>query len=207
MSTIASRKISRTLSTLAVAALSVLGSSAMAEEELQPKEPLKGFYGGIAAGVGVNRWQCGDSCDRARLSGKLFGGMYLTPSMAMEINYFVFGGMNRAFNGEDAKDRGISAERQHTKVLTLGVMKEFPLLENFTSQMRIGVAHVERKRSVVAWGSSESVAVRDHTNAIYVGLGLGFEVSPEVKLLSTLDYVVNGRNSHVLMGVGALAEF
>ena len=85
MSTIASRKISRTLSTLAVAALSVLGSSAMAEEELRPAPELRpaaapwGVYVGAAAGLGLIQWDwnkekkfdCELNCDRVSFSGKI----------------------------------------------------------------------------------------------------------------------------------------
>ena len=138
MSTIASRKISRTLSTLAVAALSVLGSSAMAEEELKPAARQWGIYAGGNIGVGAAQWDCDVACDRARLSGKVFGGKRLTPGLAAEINYMVFGGMDRSYGTPRADS--VLAERRSVRALTAGINWEVELLEGFVNQIRLGWA-------------------------------------------------------------------
>ena len=147
MSTIASRKISRTLSTLAVAALSVLGSSAMAEEELKPAARQWGIYAGGNIGVGAAQWDCDVACDRARLSGKVFGGKRLTPGLAAEINYMVFGGMNRSYGTPRADS--VLAERRSVRALTEADEAALPLFVAVRQFWLLG----EYAGRVPVWGS------------------------------------------------------
>lgn len=204
MSTIASRKISRTLSTLAVAALSVLGSSAMAEEELKPAARQWGIYAGGNIGVGAAQWDCDVSCDRARLSGKVFGGKRLTPGLAAEINYMVFGGMDRSYGTPRADS--VLAERRSVRALTAGINWEVELLEGFVNQIRLGWAFKRVDDDQALAGGAER-SVRDYRQAPYVGVGLAMNITRDIRLLQSFDYIIDGKESLYLFSVGASAEF
>lgn len=204
MSTIASRKISRTLSTLAVAALSVLGSSAMAEEELKPAARQWGVYAGGNIGVGAAQWDCDVACDRARLSGKVFGGKRLTPGLAAEINYMVFGGMNRSYGTPRADS--VLAERRSVRALTAGINWEVELLEGFVNQIRLGWAF-KRVDDDQALAGGADRTVRDYRQAPYVGVGLAMNITRDIRLLQSFDYIIDGKESLYLFSVGASAEF
>ena len=206
MSTIASRKISRTLSTLAVAALSVFGSSAMADTELQPQSRPWGIYAGGNLGVGAAQWDCDVSCDRARLSGKVIGGKRLTPGLAAELNYMIFGGMNRANGTAQSMATNIATERRSTRVLTAGINWEVELLEGFTNQIRVGWALKRVENEQVLVGGAERT-VRDYRQAPYVGVGLAMNISRNIRLLQSFDYIIDGQESLYLFSVGASAEF
>lgn len=206
MITTASRKISRTLSTLAVAALSVLGSSAMAEEELRPAAAPWGVYVGGNLGVGAAQWDCDAACDRARLSGKIFGGKRLTPGLAAEVNYMVFGGMDRANDTPRATATGINAERRQVRALTAGINWEVELLEGFTNQIRVGWAFKRIDSDLALVGGADK-SVRDYRQAPYFGVGLAMNISRNVRLLQSFDYIIDGHESLYLFTVGASAEF
>lgn len=202
MITIASRKISRSLSTLAVATLSLLGSSAMAQD-LQPQARPWGIYAGGSLGVGAAQWDCTVSCDRTRMSGKIFGGKRLTPGLAAELNYMVFGGMNRQSNTVSS---GIALERRNVRAITAGINWEVELLEGFTNQIRAGWAFKRVERDLSLAGGVEK-RVNDHKSAPYVGVGLAMNVTRNVRLLQSFDYIIDGHESLYLFTVGASAEF
>lgn len=202
MITIASRKISRSLSTLAVATLSLLGSSAMAQD-LQPQARPWGIYAGGSLGVGAAQWDCTVSCDRTRMSGKIFGGKRLTPGLAAELNYMVFGGMNRQSNTVSS---GIALERRNVRAITAGINWEVELLEGFTNQIRAGWAFKRVERDLSLAGGVEK-RVNDHKSAPYVGVGLAMNITRNVRLLQSFDYIIDGHESLYLFTVGASAEF
>ena len=208
MITIASRKISRTLSTLAVAALSVLGSSAMAEEELKPAARQWGIYAGGNLGVGAAQWDCDVSCDRARLIGKVFGGNCLTLVLAVEINYVVFGGMERANGSGQSAATNIAVERRSVRALTAGINWEVELLEGFTNQIRVGWAFKRIDSDLVEPGvDGVERSVRDYRQAPYFGVGLAMNITRDIRLLQSFDYIIDGKDSLYLFSVGASAEF
>ena len=223
MSSITSRKISRTLSTLAVAALSVLGSSAMAQEELKPAPELRpaaapwGVYVGAAAGLGLIQWDwnkekkfdCELNCDRVSFSGKIFGGKRLTPGLAAEVNYLVFGALDRS-NSEDyavtPQSNGILEDKRTLRALTLGINWEVELLEGFTNQIRVGWA-VKRAEDARLMADGKRTTVTSHSTAPYVGVGLAMNITGNIRLQQGLDYIIDGKDSLYLFSVGASAEF
>lgn len=205
MSSTASRTISRSLSTLAVAALSVLGHAAVAQE-LQPLAPQWGIYGGMNLGVGAAQWHCGTACDRATFSGKIFGGKRLTPGLAAELNYMVFGGMDRANDSAGTAATGVAAERRVVRALTAGINWEVELLQGFTNQVRLGWAFKRTDRELSLPGGSETT-VRHYGSAPYFGVGLAYNLTRDVRLLSGFDYIIDGHDSLYLFSVGASVEF
>lgn len=205
MITIASRKISRSLSTLAVATLSLLGSSAMAQD-LQPQARPWGIYAGGSLGVGAAQWDCDVSCDRARMSGKIFGGKRLTPGLAAELNYMVFGGMNRQNGPAMTTSTLVAWERRSVRAITAGINWEVELLEGFTNQIRAGWAF-KRTDSNLTLASGSEKNVRAYKSAPYVGVGLAMNITRNVRLLQSFDYIIDGHDSLYLFTVGASAEF
>lgn len=204
MSTSAPSKISKSLSML-VAASSLVSLSAMAQ--MRESRPL-GIYGGGAFGVGVAQWPESDSTttNRAVFSGKFFGGKRLTPGLAAEINYLFFGALDRANDATKAAATGVASLRQKERALTLNINWEVELLNDFTNQLRFGWARTRKdERIVYADGSTASRISYD--GAPYLGAGLAFQATREVKLLSNFDYIVNGHESYYLFSVGAAAEF
>ena len=202
MNTSAQSKIVKSLSVL-VAATSLVSLSAMAQ--VRESSPL-GIYGGGAFGVGAAQWECGTTCDRATFSGKFFGGKRLTPGLAAEVNYMFFGGLNSANDSATTAATGVASERQKSRALTLGINWEVELLHDFTNQLHFGWARTRKDENIVY---SDSTTARKVTygNAPYVGAGLAFQATREIKMLSNFDYIINGHESYYLFSVGAAAEF
>lgn len=205
MITIASRKISRSLSTLAVATLSLLGSSAMAQD-LQPQARPWGIYAGGSLGVAASQRDCDMSCDRARMSGKIFGGKRLTPGLAAELNYMIFGGMNGVNGPAKNASTGVASERMSVRALTAGINWEVELLEGFTNQIRVGWAFKRTDKDLELNGGAVK-HVRDYKTSPYVGVGLAMNITRNVRLLQSFDYIIDGKDSLYLFTVGASAEF
>lgn len=205
MSISLSRTITHSLSTLAVAVLSVASLPAVAQE-LQPQSSPWGVYVGGNLGVGVAQWNCGTSCNRTAFSGKVFGGKRLTPGLAAELNYMIFGGMDRSNDNALAAATGLSAEHRRTRAWTAGINWEVELLEGFTNQLRAGWAFKRAERQLTRVNGS-TYSYNDYTSAPYVGAGLAMQLTRDVKLQSGLDYIIDGHNSLYLLSVGATVEF
>lgn len=210
MSISASRKIFASLSTMALAALSLTSVSAMAQE-LKPESAPLGLYAGANFGLSAAQWHCGTSCDRVTFSGKLFGGKRITPGLAAEVNYMFFGGMDRANDAARTAETGEAAMRQKERAVTVGINWEVELKHGFTNQLRAGVAFVHADRKVILADGSE-VRRFENSTAPYIGAGIAFQVARDVRLLSSFDYIMNGylannHDSQYLFSVGASAEF
>jgi hypothetical protein len=182
----------------------VLGAtSAWADPEIQ--SPPLGIYGGATLGVGASQWHCGTTCDRASFSGKLFGGKRLTPGLAAEINYMVFGGLNRANDTANAAATHIDSERQKFRAATVGINWEVELLQDFTNHIRLGWAFTKRVSDISYAGVT--TRVKDYGGAPYIGAGLSFRLTEAIRLVNGFDYIVDGHDSFYLFSVGASAEF
>lgn len=205
MSISASRKIFASLSTMALAALSLTSVSAMAQE-LKPESAPLGLYAGATFGLSAAQWHCGSSCDRVTFSGKLFGGKRITPGLAAEVNYMFFGGMDRANDTARTAETGEAAMRQKERAVTLGINWEVELKHGFTNQLRAGWAFTRQDQKITTADNTE-VRKMVYDSAPYVGAGIAFQVNREVKLLSGFDYIINGHESQYLFSVGASAEF
>lgn len=202
MSTTAQSKMSKSLSAL-VAALSLVSLSAMAQERQSSPE---GIYLGGTFGIGAAQWECGTSCNRTTFSGKFFGGKRLTPGLAAEVNYMMFGGLDRANDTATAAATGVSAVRQKMRALTLGINWEVELLNDFTNQLRVGWAFTRRAQNI-AYANGNTDRVNDYGSAPYLGAGLAFNVTREFKMLSNFDYIVKGHESYYLFSIGGALEF
>lgn len=189
------------------ASVSVMAQSeAMTSSQLQPADAPLGIYVGGTAGFGINNWQCDVTCDRATFSGKLFAGKRLTPGLAAELNYFVFGKTVRSNANPAAQATGYSVEERKVTAWTLGINWEVELIQDFTNQIRIGWGALEQKNTRLL-SNNTSVASKDHFTAPYIGAGLAFRLTRDIKLVSAVDAFFKGHNSQYLLSVGASAEF
>lgn len=198
-------RLSSSLVSTAAALLMTVGASAQAQE-LKPADPPFGYYVGATAGFGINNWHCDESCDRAVWSGKVFAAKRLTPGLAAEVNYFIFGKRERVNVGSVATRKGYTVEDRKANAWTVGINWEVDLIQDFTNQIRVGVARLEQKNERTLLNGRLSETKKDYT-APYLGAGLAFRLTNEIKLLSNADVIFKGRNSEYLLSVGAMAEF
>jgi len=204
MNATASRLSSALVST-AAALLMTVGASAQAQE-LQPARTPLGVYVGAAAGFGVNNWHCDVSCDRAVFSGKVFAAKRLTPGLAAEVNYFVFGNRTRSNGNAVAQVKGWDYEERKSHAWALGINWEVDLIQDFTNQIRLGFARVNQETEASLINGTVA-KTKDNFTAPYLGAGLAFRLTNEIKLLSNADVVFKGRRSEYLLTIGAMAEF
>lgn len=202
MSTIALRKLFKPLPVLA-AALSIVSMSASGQER---QDPDAGVYVGAAFGVGVAEWTSGTTTDRAAFSGKLFGGKRLTPGLAAEVNYFVFSKLNKGNDTAKARELGYEYVAQTETAWTIGINWEVELLHGFTNHLRAGWALARQRQIYKPVGGVETKKI-SYDQSPYVGAGLSFEFDRNLRLFTSADWIVNGRDSYYLLGVGASSEF
>lgn len=193
------------LSVAAAAVLMSVGVSAQAQT-LQPADAPLGVYVGGTLGFGINNWQCDATCDRAGFSGKVFGGKRLTPGLAAEVNYFVFGNTTRSNANPAARAMGYSTEERKVRAFALNVNWEVELIQDFTNQLRFGWGSLEQTNKRLL-NNNTYVESKEHVSAPYVGAGLAFRLTRDIKLISTVDAFFKGHNSQYLVSVGGMAEF
>lgn len=198
-------RLSSSLVSAAAALLMTVGASAQAQE-LRPVSSPFGVYVGATAGLGVNNWHCDESCDRAVFSGKVFAAKRLTPGLAAEVNYFIFGKRTRTNDGPVSQAEGYATEERKSRAWAVGINWEVDLIHDFTNQIRVGFARVQQKneRSLL---NGRTMEVKEDFTAPYLGAGLAFRLTNEVKLLSNADVIFKGRRSEYLLSIGAMAEF
>lgn len=189
----------------AAALLMTVGASAQAQE-LQPARSPWGVYAGATAGFGINNWHCDETCDRAVWSGKVFAAKRLTPGLAAEVNYFVFGKRTRTNVGAAAISQGWNSEERKSHAWTVGINWEVDLIQDFTNQIRVGFAKVTQETDQMTL-NGRIVNDKQNFTAPYLGAGLAFRLTNEIKLLSNADVIFKGRKSEYLLSVGAMAEF
>lgn len=189
----------------AAALLMTVGASAQAQE-LQPARKPLGVYAGATAGFGINNWHCDETCDRAVFSGKVFAAKRLTPGLAAEVNYFVFGKRTSSNDSDVAQVKGWTSGTLKSHAWALGINWEVDLIQDVTNQIRVGFAKVYNKTDANLIDGS-SVRIKDDFTAPYLGAGLALRLTNEVKLLSNADVIFKGRRSEYLLSIGAMAEF
>jgi hypothetical protein len=197
-------RIPSSLVAAAAATLMMVGASAQAQE-LRPAAAPVGVYVGGTAGFGINNWECDLSCDRAVWSGKVFAGKRLTPGLAAEVNYFMFGKRTRSNSAAAIKTLGYNYEDRSVRAWTVGINWEVDLIQDFTNQIRVGWAAAEQTKDV-GTGAGQTRS-KHHFTAPYVGAGLAYRLTNELKLLSNADFILRGRQGEYLLSVGAMAEF
>ena len=184
--------------------LMMVGASAQAQE-LQPARAPIGVYVGGTAGFGINNWKCDVTCDRAVFSGKVFAGKRLTPGLAAEVNYFMFGKRTRTNSNAVALTEGYNYEARSVRAWTAGINWEVDLIQDITNQIRLGWASVEQTNDIgTVSGENRS---KFHYTAPYLGAGLAFRLTNEIKLLANSDFILRGRRGEYLLSIGASAEF
>jgi len=190
---------------VASAVAAVLMSVSLSAQAQVPESRQFGVYVGGTAGFGLNNWECDVTCDRAVFSGKLFAGKRLTPGLAAEVNYIMFGKTTRSNSGPVAQAMGYDSEDRSVRAWTLGINWEVELINDITNQLRFGWAAVEQTndRTSVS-GTSRS---KEHFGTPYIGAGLAYRLTRDIKLLSSADFLLKGRRSQYLLSVGASAEF
>lgn len=177
-----------------------------ADTQLAPASAPLGIYGGATAGIGVNNWQCDVSCDRATFSGKLFVGKRLTPGLAAEVNYFMFGKTTRTNSTPVDQALGYASEERNVRAYTVGINWEVELVNEFTNQIRVGWAALEQTNDRVLLNSTTARS-KNHFTSPYIGAGLAYRVTRDFKLISSADFFFKGHNSQYLLSIGGMAEF
>ena len=195
------------LSLASVAAALLMSVSASAQAQvLAPADAPLGAYVGGTAGFGINNWQCDATCDRSTFSGKIFAGKRLTPGLAAEVNYFMFGKTTRSNANAAAQAMGYATEDRSVRAFTLNINWEVELIQDFTNQIRFGWASLEQTNDRLLLNNT-MVRSKQHNTAPYLGAGLAFRLTRDIKLVSTVDAFFKGHNSQYLVSVGGMAEF
>jgi opacity protein-like surface antigen len=198
-------RLSTAFASTAAALLMTLGAAAQAQE-LTPARAQFGIYGGGTFGLGVTNGLCSAPCSNNTYAGKIFGGKRLTPGLAAEVNYLMFGESERV-NDQARIDAGSAAKEQvRARALTVGINWEVELIQDFTNQIRVGWAFVKQKKRYLSETNVQTSETR-RLNAPYIGAGIAFRLTRDIKLMSSADFVVNGHEGMYLFGVGASAEF
>lgn len=205
MNATAFRFSSSLVSAAAAALLMTAGVSAQAQE-LQPVSPQWGVYGGGTAGIGVTNGLCTAPCSNNTFAGKIFGGKRLTPGLAAEVNLLMFGETERVNDQAHINAGGTAKETVRSRALTLGINWEVELIQDFTNQIRVGWAFVNQKKRMLSGNNVETRADR-RLNAPYLGAGIAFRLTRDIKLLSAADFVIDGHEGMYLFSIGASAEF
>ena len=181
-------------------------AQAQMSPQLQPADAPMGVYVGGTAGFGINNWQCDVTCDRATFSGKIFAGKRLTPGLAAEVNYFMFGKTTRTNANTAAQAMGYATEARTVRAFTLNINWEVELIQDFTNQIRFGWGSLEQTNDRLLLNNT-MVRSKQHNTAPYLGAGLAYRLTRDVKLISTVDAFFKGHNSQYLLSVGGMAEF
>lgn len=205
-------------------ALSVMG---LAATSTSVQAAPTGMYLGGAAGVSINERPCGEFdvnlpgvvCDRASTGGKWFGGYYLSPGVGAELSYLRFATVNRRkaslANSRTPGDLDYAEVQDSTSAVTLGLNIEMELFQSFTNHLRLGWSWAQHNtagyRSVVTASSpyyqATDLRSREYRGAPYFGAGLSGKLSPNVRLFSGWDFLIDGRKSNHLLSAGIQAEW
>lgn len=216
---------------LAVAAATLMGGASLAVAR-----PV-GLYFGGASGVSVNARSCGQydfrapggACDRASMGGKWFGGYYLNPDLGAEVSYMRFGSVNRrkgAATTSPAVGDIDSADIQESgRAWTLGLNVQIEIFQSFTNHLRVGWAFArndasgyERRVSAISrltpsdpyYASAfttTNMARREYGGVPYFGAGMSGLLTPNVRVFSAWDFLIDGHQSKHLFSAGVQGEF
>ncbi|MBH1987879.1 MAG: outer membrane beta-barrel protein [Burkholderiales bacterium] len=198
-------RLSLPLVSAASALLMMVGVSAHSQE-LKPEGAQAGVYVGGTAGIGVTNGLCSAPCGNNTFAGKIFGGKRLTPGLAAEVGYIMFGETERVNDQARVSAGAIAQEKVRSRAITVGINWEVDLIQDFTNQIRVGWAFTSQKKRLLSGTNVESKDDR-RLNSPYVGAGIAFRLTRDIKILSSADFVIHGHESMYLFGVGASAEF
>lgn len=204
MSNSALRKSSQTLRLLA-AALAVTSAPAIAQEALSPPW---GVYGGVAGGFAPSQRQCHgasrEACERLTFGSKIFAGYQLTPGLAAEINYFYFNGIETGYTTAYSAD--IGKVRESGRAYTLGINWSVELLHSITNHIKVGLARSSKMQTFSPRSGSE-YSTKDIKTVPYLGAGLSYSLTNNLKFDSGFDYLIDGHDSRYLFSLGLSVEY
>jgi OmpA-OmpF porin, OOP family len=164
-------------------ALVALGFAALA----LPAAQAQGYIGG---GIGPARIDVdctgATTCDKTSTGGKLYGGWLFTPQFAAELGYFNWGKVEATgtFDVDGTPITG-SADVKGTG-WGVGVAYIAPFTPQWSGVVRVGVARNKGKTSVSALGASASESF--NSTQPYVGIGVGYELMPNLTLTGEADF-------------------
>lgn len=158
---------------MVAAAATVIAASASAE----------GYVGG-AFGVSKLDFDCAGtlSCDSSDTVWKLYGGYKINPGVAVEAGYVNFGEAkySYAYAGDTVQSK-LSAS-----AFTVGIAVHGELTPEFSAVGRIGLALV--KAELAESLGSLSVSDSDTNARLYLGVGVAYAVTPDVKVTADMDF-------------------
>jgi hypothetical protein len=160
-------------------------------------------YLGIAIGSAHQKIDCSGtvSCDTKDKGRKLYGGYKLSSIVALELSYIDFGRVNFQI--------GDVVLRYTAGSTSIGGAVFLPLLSRLTGVARLGVSSSKAEVSDSRDNFYESTS-QTHTNP-YVGLGLGFSITPTLSLTGSFDRArikFNGASAtSTLLAIGVSQAF
>lgn len=128
----------------------------------------------------------------------------MTPGLAAELNHFYFNGIETGYTSE--QNATVGKVRESAKATTLGIDWSVELLNSFTNHLKIGVARLETTRlNMVRTGSDYTESA--YKTAPYVGAGISFSLTNNLRFDSGFDYIINGHESRYLFALGLTADY
>ncbi|UGQ46291.1 outer membrane beta-barrel protein [Massilia endophytica] len=148
-------------------------------------------YVGIGAVSSEHRYNIpGDTSSGDRKSnewgGKIFGGVQINPTWAVEAGYTDFGKSDYAYTVGSATGRVES----DAKSFYLAGKGSYPVNDQFSLFGKLGVAH--NKNDVSGTGLASAVRGDSSRNALYAAVGAEYTVNQKVSL--SLEYEHYGKN-------------
>jgi OmpA-OmpF porin, OOP family len=162
-------------------------------------------YIGISGGPARFSADCDGAvrCDKSDLGLKLYGGYKFTPHLALEGAYASLGSFKTALPGP-APGQEVSVSTRST-AFSIGGAFFYEFIPHFTATGRLGLASGKLKISSDVSSDSET-----KINP-YVGVGVGYSLTPALSLNGTLDmnrFKHRGDTQHIFMlGAGITYGF
>lgn len=137
-------------------------------------------YIGIATGPTQHKLDCSGttSCDTTDTGYKLYGGYKFSPIAAVELGYTDF--------GRATKKLGTASATYTATSFWIGGAVFVLLAPQLKGIARLGISSSEAEVSETWWPFSVSNS-KTHTNP-YVGLGLGYDLTPQMSLTAHFDF-------------------
>lgn len=193
---------------MGIALSGLMGGAAQADDWLRPGT----VYGAASIGLFESGYECsipGDVpaspaiCDRPRAGGKIFGGYRFTPNLAAEVSYFYLGNFRRDW-GAQQSPRGELSNKARNSAVSLAIDWSNEVFQVLTTHVRFGLAIARTDRDI-AYANGTSVERTDYATKPYLGLGLSYQLSPNLRFYSGYDLIRNKDNNHfhvLSLGVG-----
>jgi OmpA-OmpF porin, OOP family len=138
-------------------------------------------YVGITGGPTRANIDCegATSCDKTGFGLKVYGGYKFTPNLALEGSYADLGRAKVSGYSPALGKDFFTAQR--STALSIGGAFFYEFVPNFTAIGRLGLASGKLKITTEQWGDSDT-----KINP-YVGVGVGYSLTPALSVNGTLD--------------------